>query len=85
MTSPPILELDGLALTLRGRPLIGPLDIVLGPGEAAAVMGPSGCGKSSLLNAICGTLDPAFEVAGDIRIGGESVLGRPPEAVLEIL
>lgn len=76
---PPILDLRAVALNLRGQPLIGPLDIALGPGGAAAVMGPSGCGKSSLLNAICGTLDPAFSISGDILVAGKSLLGMPPE------
>ncbi len=79
MSTSSILELVEVTLTLKGRPLIGPLTISLGPGENASVMGPSGCGKSSLLNAICGTLDTAFEFSGDIRIDGDSIMTLPPE------
>ncbi len=73
------LELEGLGLRLAGRRLIEPLDLVVPPGEIATLMGPSGVGKSSLLDFLCGTLDPAFEGEGRARLGGEDLLDLPPE------
>ncbi len=61
------LELQGVGLSLGGRVLVAPLDLVVGAGEIATVMGPSGCGKSSLLAFVCGTLDPAFAPQGRVR------------------
>ncbi|HEY5862820.1 MAG TPA: ATP-binding cassette domain-containing protein [Casimicrobiaceae bacterium] len=73
------LELDGVALSVAGRALLGPLDVAVPPGGRATIMGPSGCGKSSLLAFIAGTLDPAFTATGDVRIDGEPILALPPE------
>ena len=73
------LELRGVALRLGGRPLVGPLDLAVAPGEIATLMGPSGCGKSSLLAFVCGTLDPAFEAEGRVLLDGREVSALPPE------
>jgi putative thiamine transport system ATP-binding protein len=42
-------------------------------------MGPSGCGKSSLLAYICGTLDPAFAVSGEVILNGRALKDLPVE------
>lgn len=45
--------------------------------EIVALLGPSGSGKSTLLAAIAGIVHPE---AGEIVVGGRSLLGDPPEA-----
>ena len=60
----------GSVETLKG------IDIDLPHGEFLVLLGPSGCGKSTLLNCIAGLLEPT---AGDIRIGGRSVIGVHPK------
>ncbi len=44
-------------------------------GSFFSILGPSGCGKTTLLRMIAGFLEPD---AGDILIGGRSMLGVPP-------
>lgn len=73
------LRLEQVTLALRGARLIA-LDCTIGPGEVLTVMGPSGSGKSTLLAAITGTLDPAFEMTGRIRLDGRDLAGLPTEA-----
>jgi len=72
------LGLDRLAVLLNGRALFR-LSFSAEPGEIVTVMGPSGSGKSSLLAAICGTLDPVFEIAGHILLEGCRIEAKPPE------
>ncbi|RLE96916.1 MAG: polyamine ABC transporter ATP-binding protein, partial [Thermoprotei archaeon] len=59
----PIRALDGVTLEV-------------GEGEYFVVLGPLGSGRSTLLKCIAGILEPD---EGDVLIGGESVLGIPPE------
>ena len=44
-------------------------------GAYCCLLGPSGCGKTTILRMIAGHETPS---QGDIRIGGESVIGQPP-------
>jgi putative thiamine transport system ATP-binding protein len=73
------LELEKVALSLRGRALLGPLSLSVAAGTVTTVMGPSGSGKSSLLAFICGTLDPAFAATGRVRLNGGDISDSPPE------
>ena len=73
------LQLSRVVLSLGPRPLIGPLELSVAPGEVVTLMGPSGCGKSSLLAFVCGTLDPAFEAEGEVLLGRDPITALPPE------
>jgi spermidine/putrescine transport system ATP-binding protein len=44
-------------------------------GEFVSLLGPSGCGKTTTLRILAGFLEPT---AGDVAIGGRSMLGVPP-------
>lgn len=77
--SGPGLQLDGVAVRLRGDLLFQPLTLAVRPGEIATIMGPSGSGKSTLLSAVCGTLDPVFALSGTIRLGGRVLNALPAE------
>ncbi|HEX7383787.1 MAG TPA: ATP-binding cassette domain-containing protein, partial [Burkholderiaceae bacterium] len=63
-------QLVDVALELHGRPLLGPIDAEVAPGEVLAVMGPSGAGKSALLAWMAGLLEPPFAARGRLRLDG---------------
>src|SRR5215475_10824020 len=51
------------------------LDLHLPHGSYCCLLGPSGCGKTTILRLIAGHETPT---AGNVRIGGETVVGLPP-------
>jgi ABC-type nitrate/sulfonate/bicarbonate transport system ATPase subunit len=55
---------------------LSPTDLILKPGEFAAIIGPSGCGKSTLLNAVAGFVAPS---TGGVVIDGEEIAAPNPE------
>jgi ABC-type cobalamin/Fe3+-siderophores transport system ATPase subunit len=62
-----MIELNGVALAIGGRPLLGGLDLRVPPGEFVAVLGANGAGKTTLLRAIAGMVVPQ---AGTILLDG---------------
>ena len=71
------LEIEDLTHSYGGgEPALSELSLSVEPGELVALLGPSGCGKTTALKVISGLLSPT---RGDVRIGGKSVLGVPPE------
>ncbi len=74
------LELDCITLAVGDRPpLFRCFRLTVLPGQIVTLIGPSGSGKSSLLSHLTGTLDPAFQVSGRVRVGGVDVTDLPPE------
>ena len=73
------LILTKVCISLQGRSLFTPLSLTVHPGEVVTVMGPSGCGKSTLLGYICGTLAPAFQAEGSVRLGERELVELPLE------
>ena len=58
-----------------GRPVVDGAGFEVADGRVAALLGPSGSGKTTVLRLIAGLERPD---AGDVLVGGVSVLGRPP-------
>jgi putative thiamine transport system ATP-binding protein len=73
------LRLDGVSITLHGRPLVPALSAEVAPGEVLAVMGPSGSGKSSLLAWLAGLLEPPMAGQGRLLLDGVDISGLPVE------
>jgi branched-chain amino acid transport system ATP-binding protein len=74
------LEVAGLEVRYGAVPSVRDLSLQVGKGEIVGLIGPNGAGKSTTLHAITG-LVPAH--AGDVRLDGHSILGRPPEAIAQ--
>jgi branched-chain amino acid transport system ATP-binding protein len=65
----------GAVQVLRGA------DLDVARGELVTIVGPNGSGKSTLLRAITGLVAPR---AGTIRLDGEPLHGRAPEAIVRL-
>jgi branched-chain amino acid transport system ATP-binding protein len=74
----PVLELAGLDVRYGSVPAVRGLDLEVGHGELVGLIGPNGAGKSTTLHAIMGIVPAA---AGDVRLSGQSLRGRAPEAI----
>ena len=69
-----MLTIERLSVNYEGDPVLRGLDLAVADGEIMAVLGPSGCGKTTLLRTIAGLETPT---AGDVQLGGRSLLGVP--------
>jgi NitT/TauT family transport system ATP-binding protein len=49
--------------------VLEPTNLQIRAGEFVALVGPSGCGKTTLLNMVCGLVEPA---RGTVRVNGEA-------------
>jgi multiple sugar transport system ATP-binding protein len=72
------VAIDGLTVEYPGGvTAVSELSLRLDRGELLVLVGPSGCGKSTTLRCLAGLESPTD---GDVRIGGQSVVGTRPEA-----
>ena len=77
------LSLNGVSLSLGGRPLVRNLTLSLDPGEVIGLLGPNGAGKTTSFNLIIGLLRPDN---GEVLLDGHPVasLSMPQRARLGI-
>jgi branched-chain amino acid transport system ATP-binding protein len=73
-----LLELDGVSLSFGGLRVLSRLNVHVDKGEIVSVIGPNGAGKTTLFNVVTGIYEPD---EGDIRLGGDSILGLAPNAI----
>lgn len=71
------VEVHRLSKRFASVVALNDVSVTIGRGEFFSLLGPSGCGKTTLLRLIGGFETPS---AGDVRIDGASVVGRPPYA-----
>jgi branched-chain amino acid transport system ATP-binding protein len=74
-----MLQIDSLEVRYGRLVAVHGISLEIGEGECVGLIGPNGAGKTTTLSAIAGVLSPA---SGKIDIGGESVGGEPPEAIV---
>ncbi len=56
--APPLLQLQDIALTFGGAPLLAGAELSVSPGERVCVVGRNGSGKSTLLKIAAGMMEP---------------------------
>ncbi len=64
------IDIDGLHLEARGRPLLSGFSLALGQGQRCTITGASGTGKSTILRCLLGFAQPA---AGRIEVLGHKL------------
>jgi putative spermidine/putrescine transport system ATP-binding protein len=75
MTPAGDLELTNVSKRFGQTLAVEGINLRVPHGSYCCLLGPSGCGKTTLLRLMAGHETPT---TGDVRIGGESVLGLPP-------
>jgi branched-chain amino acid transport system ATP-binding protein len=78
VTDAPLLAVEGLDVVYGRVPAVRGLSLEVGAGEIVGLIGPNGAGKSTTLHAIAGLVSI---FAGDVRLAGRSLRGRPPEEI----
>ncbi|MEM6762738.1 MAG: ABC transporter ATP-binding protein [Pseudomonadota bacterium] len=73
--SEPLIRFDRVRKSYGGVVAVDDLSLDVFPREFFALLGPSGCGKTTLMRLLAGFETPS---AGDIILGGESVVEVPP-------
>ena len=76
--SVPLLVVEDLEVRHGAVTAVHDLSLEVDRGEIVGLIGPNGAGKSSTLHAIMGAVRAS---AGDVRVRGDSVVGKRPEAV----
>ncbi|MFK4090835.1 amino acid ABC transporter ATP-binding protein [Kribbella sp. NPDC020789] len=72
------LEVRGVELAFGTNKVLRGVDLAVPAGRTACVIGPSGSGKSTLLRTINRLIEPD---AGDVLLGGSSVLAGNPDVL----
>jgi branched-chain amino acid transport system ATP-binding protein len=73
-----LLKVKGLKSGYRGVAVIRNVSLSVEPGEIAVLLGSNGAGKTTTLLTISGLLEA---ISGDVRLDGESLIGRRPENI----
>jgi spermidine/putrescine ABC transporter ATP-binding subunit len=71
----PLLDINGVSRAFGDVVALDDVSLTIAENEFFALLGPSGCGKTTLLRSIAGFESPDD---GSIRLGGEDLLGLPP-------
>jgi branched-chain amino acid transport system permease protein len=78
-TTPPVLAVRGLTRRFGGLVAVSEVDLVIPARGIVGLIGPNGAGKTTFFNLVTGLLRPDH---GEIRLGGESLVGLRPHAIV---
>ncbi|MBZ9991897.1 ABC transporter ATP-binding protein [Mesorhizobium sp. BH1-1-5] len=73
-----LLEISDLEVAYGDVGALWGVSLHVDPGTIVALVGANGAGKTTLLRTVSGLLKPK---AGDIRLSGQSIIGKAPEAI----
>ena len=76
-----LLEISGLTARYNAGDVLHGLDVTVEEGEIVTLLGSNGAGKSTTLRCISGLVGNA---KGSIRLAGEELLGKGPEAIVRM-
>ena len=74
----PLLEVSDLEVAYGDVGALWGVSMHVDPGTIVAIVGANGAGKTTLLRTVSGLLTPK---GGDIRLAGQSLTGKAPEAI----
>ncbi|WP_191603283.1 ATP-binding cassette domain-containing protein [Marinomonas algicola] len=74
-----MLKLTKITIQLAEKHLFNDFNALVNPGEVLSIMGPSGCGKSTLLDYLSGSLSPAFQASGSLKLDDQELSHLPIE------
>ena len=75
-----ILETKDLTVHYDGVQVLFGVDLIVREGEILALLGTNGAGKSTVLNAVCGLVEPS---GGNVWLDGVPTTGEPAERAAE--
>ncbi len=73
-----MLTLNAVSRHFGGLKVLQDVSLTVPAGSIFGLIGPNGAGKTTVFNLVTGLLAPT---SGDIRFGGESIVGRKPYAI----
>ncbi|RWX58130.1 ABC transporter ATP-binding protein, partial [Mesorhizobium sp. M2A.F.Ca.ET.039.01.1.1] len=74
-----MLEAQNIVVEYGGVRALDELSFSAQIGDVTAIVGSNGAGKTSLMNTICGLIQP---VSGEIRLNGERIDGLAPDEIV---
>ena len=75
-----LLDVENLAAGYETGQVLFGVDLAIEAGELVSLLGRNGAGKTTTLRAIAGG-DVPDVLGGEVRLDGESLLGKPPHAI----
>jgi peptide/nickel transport system ATP-binding protein len=79
-----LLEIESLALSIDGRPILQDVSLKVAAGEILGVVGASGSGKSMTALAIMGLLPEGAAITGRMILNGESLTEKSARAMQQL-
>jgi peptide/nickel transport system ATP-binding protein len=79
-----LLDIENLALTIDGRPILKNVDLTIGPGEVMGLVGESGSGKSMTALTVMQLLPAGARAGGRVSFAGTDILAASETRMCEL-